>query len=133
MFQLKVIQYFLKLAGSDSLEFIAVLKHNLNKLKWSNNEDYLFISTLDLNNETTKSKNPETSELLIYSLVSRFTYHWHLEAQVIKNFFPLNDFLIFDDGFDNKSIINIYDLNQKKVVDVIKPKTGCGLVIFPQL
>jgi len=123
---------FLKIAGSDSIEFIAVMKHNLNKLKWSDDEDYLFLSTLDLNNETIKTKNLETSELFIYllevdSLIDTFG------GAGLKNFFTLNDLLIFDDGFDNNSIINIYDLSQKKIVDVIKPREGCGLVTMPIL
>jgi len=123
---------FLKIAGSDIIEFIAVMKHNLNKLKWSENEEYLFISTLDLNNETIKTRNPQTSELFIYSL----TAHSLIDAfsgAGLKNFFTLNDLLIYDDGFDNNSKINIYDLRQRKVVDVIKPRDGCGLVTLPIL
>jgi len=123
---------FLKIAGSDSLGFIAVMKHNLNKLKWSDNEEYLFISTLDLNNETIKTKNPETSELFIYSLQADSLIDAFGGAG-LKNFLTLNDLLIFDDGFDNNSIINIYDLNQKKIVDVIKPREGCGLVNMPMI
>jgi len=123
---------FLKTTVSDSLKFISALKHKLNKLKWSNDEDYLFISTLDIDNETVKTKNPETSELLIYSL-SADSLIGLFGGAGIKNFFPLDDFLIFDDGFNNNSVINIFDLKQKKIIDVVKPKTGCGLVIFPQL
>jgi hypothetical protein len=123
---------FLKIAGSDTLEFIAVMKHPLNKLKWSNNEEYLFISTLDLNNETIKTKNPETSELFIYSL-SADSLIIAFGGAGLKNFFTLNNILIFDDGFDNNSIINIYDLKRQKVVDVIKPREGCGLVTVPIL
>jgi len=123
---------FLKIANSDTLEFIAVMKHSLNKLKWSDNEEYLFISTLDLNNETIKTRSPETSELFIYylqadSLIDAFG------GAGLKNFFTLDDILIFDDGFDNNSIINIYDLNQKKIVGVIQPREGCGLVTVPML
>jgi hypothetical protein len=123
---------FLKIAGSDTLEFIAVMKRPLNKLKWSDNEEYLFISTLDLNNETIKTKSPETSELFIYSL-SADSLIIAFSGAGLKNFFTLNDLLIFDDGFDNNSIINIYDLNQKKIVGVIKPREGCGLVTVPIL
>jgi hypothetical protein len=123
---------FLKIANSDTLEFIAVMKHSLNKLKWSENEEYLFISTLDWNNETIKTKNPETSELFIYSLTADSLVD-EFGGAGLKNFFTLNDFLIFDDGFDNNSIINIYDLNQKKIIDVIKPREGCGLVMLPTL
>ncbi|MBE0570864.1 MAG: hypothetical protein IH618_04900 [Ignavibacteriaceae bacterium] len=123
---------FLKIAGSDSLESIAVMKHRLNKLKWSDNEEYLFLSTLNLDNETIKTKNPETSELFIYSLEADSLINAFGGAG-LKNFFALSNLLIFDDGFDNNSRINIYDLNQKKVVDVIKPREGCGLVMLPSI
>lgn len=123
---------FLKIAGNDTLKFITVIKHNLNKLKWSDNEEYLFISTLDLNDETIKTRNPETSELFIYllaadSLIDTFS------GPGLKNFFTLNDLLIFDEGFNNSSIINIYDLKQREVVDIIKPRQGCGLLTLPLL
>jgi hypothetical protein len=48
---------FLKSAGVDSAKFITVMQHNLNKIKWSEDEQFLFFSTLDLNNETVKTKN----------------------------------------------------------------------------
>lgn len=123
---------FLKKGGTDTLEFISVMKHNLNKLKWSDNEEYLFISTLDLNNETIKTKNPETSELFIYSLQADSLID-SFGGAGLKNFFTINDLLIFDNGFENNSIINIYDLNQQKLVGVIKPREGCGLVTMPML
>jgi len=129
---LKSDSLFLKTASNDSLEFITVLKHNLNKIKWSDDEEYLFISTLDLNNETVKTKNPETSELFIYSLTADSLIGVFGGAGV-KNFFTLGDLLIFDDGFANNSVINIFDIKEKKIIDVIKPRDGCGLVYIPQL
>lgn len=128
----KTDSVFLKIANSDTLEFIAVMKHSLNKLKWSDNEEYLFISNLDLNNKSMKTRNPETSELFIYSLKADSLLD-AFGGSGLKNFFTLNDLLIFDDGFDNNSRINIYDLKQQKVVDVIKPREGCGLVTVPML
>lgn len=123
---------FLKIAGGDTLEFVTVMKHNLNKLRWSDDEEYLFISTLDLNNETIKSRSPETSELFIYSLTAD-SLIGAFSGAGIKNFLTLNDLLIFDDGFNNNAVINIYDLKQAKVIDVIKPRAGCGLVTLPML
>jgi hypothetical protein len=123
---------FLKTAGTETLEFISVMKHNLNKLKWSDDERYLVISTLDLDNETIKTKNPETSELFIYSLETD-SLIVSFSGTGIKNFLNFNDLLIFDDGFENSSMINIYDLKQKKIIDVIKPRGGCGLVNIPML
>jgi hypothetical protein len=123
---------FLKTAGSDTFEFIAVMKHYLNKLKWSDDEEYLFISTLDLNDETIKTRNPETSELFIYSLAADSLIE-KFGGEGLKNFFTLNDLLIFDDGFNSNAVINIYDLKQGKVVDVIKPRQGSGLLTLPFL
>ena len=129
---LKSDSLFLKTASNDTLEFITVLKHNLNKIKWSDDEEYLFISTLDLNNETVKTKNPETSELFIYSLAADSLIGAFGGAGV-KNFFTLGDLLIFDDGFANNSVINIFDIKEKKIIDVIKPRDGCGLVFIPKI
>jgi hypothetical protein len=121
---------FLKSAGGDSLSFISIMKHSLNKLRWNSDEKYLIISTLDLNDASIKTKNPETSELFVYSiekdsLISSFS------GAGVKNFFTSGDLLIFDDGFDKNSVINIYDLTQQKIVNVVKPKEGCGLVYIP--
>jgi hypothetical protein len=123
---------FFKTTTSDSLKLISVLNHNLNKLKWSDDENYLFISTLDVDNETVNLKNPEPSELLIYSLSADSLIGLFAGAG-IKNFFPLHDLLIFDDGFGNNYVINIFNLNQKKIIDVVNTKRGCGLVVIPQI
>jgi len=123
---------FLKIGGTDSLKFVTIMKHNLNKLRWSDDEKYLFISTLDLNNESIKTRSPETSELFIYSLTAD-SLIGAFSGAGIKNFLALNDLLIFDDGFNNNAVINIYDLKQAKVIDVIRPREGCGLVTLPML
>jgi len=123
---------FLKSGSTDTLKFITVMKHQLNKLKWSDDEGCLFISTLDLDIETIKTKTPETSELFIYSLKAD-SLIGVFDGAGVKNFFTLDDLLIFDDGFGYDSVINIFDINKKNIVDVIKPKRGCGLVLIPQL
>jgi hypothetical protein len=104
----------------------------LNKISWSDDEKFLLISTLNLENETTKTKKPETSELFIYSL-SADTLVDVFGGSGLKNFFSTNDLLIFDNGFGNNSVINIYNFNKQAVVDSIRTKEGCGLVAMPQL
>ena len=123
---------FLKSANADSLKFITILNLDLNKIKWSENENFLFISTLNLDDESIKTKNPETSELFIYSLMAD-SIILRFGGTGVKNFFSMNDLLIFDDGFGYNSVINIFDLTQNKIIDVIDPKHGCGLVFIPQL
>jgi len=123
---------FLKTAGNDPAKFITVIKHSLNKIKWNEVEQFLFISTLNLNNETVKTKKPETSELIIYSLAADSLIEVFGGAGV-KNFFTSGDLLIFDDGFGKNSKINIYNLEELKIVDIVQTKEGCGLVVIPQL
>ena len=123
---------FLKSAGNDSLSFISLIKNNLNKVRWSDDEKFLIISTLDLNDESIKTKNPETSELFVYS-IEKDLLIGSFGGAGVKNFFTSGDLLIFDDGFDKNSIINIYNLTQRKIVNVVKPKEGCGLVFIPHL
>ncbi|HEY6436352.1 MAG TPA: hypothetical protein VIY47_07160, partial [Ignavibacteriaceae bacterium] len=129
---LRTDSLFLKTAGTDTLKLVILLKHNLNKIKWSDDEEYLFISTLDLNHETVKTNNPETSELFIYSLTAD-SLSGAFGGAGVKNFFSMDDLLIFDDGFANNSVINIFSMKEKKITDVIKSRDGCGLVYIPQL
>ena len=121
---------FLKTNDSDSMRFVIHLHQQLNKLKWSDDEKFLFITTLSLDKETNKNINPETSTLFIYS-ISADSLLAVFGGSGAKNFFSTRDLLIFDDGFNTGSVINIYDLYQKKIIDAIKPKKVCGLQIIP--
>ncbi len=123
---------FFKSVSSDSLFFITEPKHSVNKIVWSEDENFLFISTLDLRNATVKTRSPETSELFIYSLSADSIIDVFGGAG-LKNFFTMNELLIFDTGFGSNSQINIYDVKQRKVIDVIKPREGCGLITLPLL
>jgi hypothetical protein len=123
---------FLKTAGDDSLKFITGIKHKINKIKWTDDEKFLFFSTLDLNKEIVKTSAPETSELFIYSLETD-SLIGSFGGGGVKNFFTSGDLLIFDDGFGKNSRINIYNLKKQKIVDVIYTKENCGLVFIPEL
>jgi hypothetical protein len=123
---------FFKTVGVDSTKLITAISHKINKINWTDDDEFLLFSTLDLNDESIKTKNPETSELFIYSLqtdslVDSFT------GGGVKNFFTSGDLLIFDDGFGKNSRINIFNLKEQKIVDEIHTKEGCGLVYIPEL
>lgn len=123
---------FFKTAGIDSVKLITVIKHDLNKIDWSKDGQFLIISTLNLNDESIKTKKPETSELFIYpinadSLIGVF------RGSGVKNFFTSDDLLIFDDGFGKNSRINIYNLQQHEIIDSVITKAECGLVFLPKL
>ncbi|MCW9095456.1 MAG: hypothetical protein OQJ74_06400 [Ignavibacteriaceae bacterium] len=123
---------FLKTAGNDSVSLITVMKHDLNKIDWSEDERFLIISTLNLNDESLKTKKPETSELFVYSIDADSLIGVFSGAGV-KNFFTSGDLLIFGDGFGKNSRINIYNLQQHEIIDSVITKEACGLVFLPKI
>ena len=123
---------YFKTAGNYSLKFITTVKHNLNKINWSKDEQFLIISTLNLNDESVKTRKPETSELFIYSIDADSLIGVFM-GEGVKNFFTSGDLLIFDDGFGKNSRINIYNLQQHEIIDSVITKAECGLVFLPKL
>ena len=123
---------FLKTAESDSLRFITAINLNLNKIKWSDDEDFLFISTLDLKNETIKTRQPETSELFVYSIQEDSVIASWVGAGV-KSFLTIDSLVVFDNGFGRNSSINIYNYIKTKFIDELKINEECGLYFIPEL
>lgn len=117
-----------------SANFIKSNNQQLNEFAWSYDENYLIFSTIDISvsNKTLGSKEPATSSLYIYNIrQKKIIEEW--EGNGVKNFFIRNDFLIFDNGFRQKSSITIFNYRTLKVYDVIKLKSGCGLRGIPEL
>ncbi|MGA7839072.1 MAG: hypothetical protein WB996_13960 [Ignavibacteriaceae bacterium] len=106
----------------------------INKFRWSEDERYLILSTIDLNvdNNTLKAKVPETSTLIIYDINEhKIVKQWSGDG--VKNFYIRNDFLIFDNGFKQNSRVDIFNLGKMKQFDEIKIKRGCGLRNIPEI
>jgi hypothetical protein len=101
---------FLKTAederGTRQLKFITTISHDLNKVEWSSDEEFLFFSTIDLGNESIKTKKPETSELFVYSIKK---------------------------DFDRNCKILIYNYRTMELINEIKVSSGCGLVYLPEM
>ncbi len=114
--------------------FITVPDKPVNVIRWSDDRRYILISTLDVSpvNRTIFTGTPNTSSLYIYSIenekiIKKFT------GGGFKNFFTINDFLIFDDGFGRNSLIYIYNFKELKVKYKIRFKDGCGLLDIPEI
>jgi hypothetical protein len=119
---------FLKTAGEDNLQFITISNYEINKVSWNNDEDFLFFSTITPDNESVNKQ--KQSELFAYStsgdsLVSKW------EGAGAKNFITFNNLLVFDDGLNYQSLINIYNYKQNELVVTIRIRGGCGLVNIP--
>lgn len=105
----------------------------LNDISWYYDK-YIFISTIDLStkNKSLSSEDLETSGLIIYSIKkNKILKSW--SGAGLKNFIIINDYLIFDDGFGEKSSINIFNYKKLKLVNIIKIEGGCGVRKIPEL
>ncbi len=110
---------------------IAGTTQKLNDIAW-NDDKYIFLSTIDLSkgNKSLWSKSPETSKLFIYSIgINKILKSW--DGSGIKNFLLLNHYLIFDDGFGNRSVIYVFDYKRLKLIKNIKIAGGCGINKIP--
>lgn len=123
---------FLKTTESDSLKLITAINHSVNKINWSKDEEFLFFSTLDLKNETVKTRKPETSGLYVYSNNQDSVIAFWQGAGV-KNFLTFDSLIVFDDGFDRNSSINIYNYVKDELINKIQMKGECGLFYIPTL
>jgi len=120
---------FLKTSGEDNLQFIINSNYEINKVSWSNDEDFLFCSTITPDNETVNMQ--KQSELFTYSIIGdSLVSKW--EGAGVKNFITFNNLLLFDDGLNYQSFINIYNYKQNELVETIKLRGGCGLVNIPK-
>lgn len=128
------IKIFLKNLRNNSRNLIKNSYQKLNQVKWHSNDSLLILSTIFLtpDNETIYTVNPQTSSLIIYSLHNKKTEaQWN--GSGIKSFFITGNLLIFDDGFDENSVINIYDFHKNRIIKTIRVKGGCGLKSIPSL
>jgi hypothetical protein len=113
-------------------KFIIAINQQIKRIEWEN--DFVFISSISIkpDNESLYTENPETSKLIIYLLREKeIVRMW--EGGGLKNFIIINNFIVFDTGFEDKSKIIIYDYINKKAVDEIKIDGGCGIRSIPQI
>ena len=117
-------------------EMIIVTKQyqKLNAIGWSNNEKYLVFNTIDIspNNESLYDLEPNTSKLFIYSLPDKKILKV-FDGGGMKYFLLNGDYLIFDNGFKEKSQILIYNFHSDTVTDSISVSGGCGLKNIPTI
>ncbi|MEJ2614423.1 MAG: hypothetical protein P8Z35_05670 [Ignavibacteriaceae bacterium] len=126
---------FLVNAKNNDTTLITTVDQKLNEIRWSKDIKTIIFSTISsFHNTGGKLANPDsiTSKLLIYSLENkRITKLF--EGNGIKNFFIINNWVIFDDGFNGNSHINIYNFINLEMIKKISVRGGCGLQNIPQI
>lgn len=120
--------------NSNNRETTLIAKQNqkLNATDWSIDGEYLIFSTIDITpaNETLYEPEPNTSQLFIYSLPDSKLVQM-FDGGGIKNFTVNINYLLFDNGFKDKSKIFIYNLKSDKMIDSIAVTGGCGIRYIP--
>jgi len=107
---------------------------SLKRAAWTKDGDFLVFSTLDIlqSNSTLYSENAETSKIFIYSTrKAKVVKEW--AGSGVKDFLIINNYLIFDDGFQNNSSIKIVEIKSQNNFDTIKINGGCGIRNIPQV
>ncbi len=123
---------FVKKADSDERDFVSLISHNINNVNWNYDESFVFVSTLDLTNKVKKDKVLQTSELVAFDIKNkRLAAKWTGDGY--KNFEPLNNYIVFDNGFGNKSSICIYNYVEQDTLNIIKIYNGSGLSFIPTI
>ena len=125
---------YLKTINNKKKFFITSGEQKLNQIDWMSNNKYVIISTINIlpGNSTLYNKLPETSKLFIYSISEKkIVKEW--DGGGVKNFIPVNHMLIFDDGFGNKSSINVFNLNNLQIIKNIRIQGGCGIRNIPTI
>lgn len=130
----KLTSIFLIDKSNDDTILVTEVNQKLNKFKFTEDGKYLIFTTLDVkpSNETLYDPDPETSKLFIYSMENR-SIKKIFEGGGEKTFFIMDNKVIFDDGFKEKSNIKIYDIINSKLIEQISIEGGCGLRDIPEL
>ncbi len=106
----------------------------LGYAEYSDDSKYLIFSTKSLSpaDSGLSNGNTEESSIYIYSTKeNKIVKNWIGEG--IKDFLIVNDYLIFDEGFQKDSEIKIIKINTQKDFFTIKFTGGCGLRNIPQI
>ena len=114
--------------------FILRSNQKLNQALWTANDSLLIFSTINISpeNKTLYERNPETSSLYIYSMKGeRILKSWN--GGGLKNFYAVNNSLVFDDGFADRSSIYFFSFKTFLPYDTLRIKKGCGLRNIPRI
>jgi len=118
---------FLNIAGVEGKLFIDSTSSKINKVKWNSDESFVFF-TANPSNENKLKKIPPT--IYVYDVVNqKIVKKW--EGEYKMNFIIVNELLIFDTSFNNRSAIGVYDFKKNEDINIIRIKGGCGTVNIP--
>jgi hypothetical protein len=114
---------FLSSSGNEQKVLIDSTDRKIRKVKWSDDENYLFFTIIKTESD---EKSKLFSELYIYNVIhQKLTNKFNSENKM--SFIIANELLIFDASLNNQSSIVVYDYKKDLDVNVIKIRGGIGL------
>ncbi|MBI5726558.1 MAG: hypothetical protein HY965_01805, partial [Ignavibacteriales bacterium] len=124
----------IKLHSGTREEISGSSSNRLQQVAWSVDGKYaVIVSTFIHPDNTTLYENkPETAKLYIYDLLNKKLLNT-FSGGGYKNVRLINQFVIFDDGFGEKSVIKILQPGSKSAAKEINLKGGCGMKNIPAL
>ncbi len=115
-------------------KFFINSNQKLGYAEYSDESKYLIFSTksLSIADSGLSNERNEKSSIYLYSTKeNKIVKNWN--GRGIKDFLIVNDYLIFDEGFQKDSEIKIIKIDTQKDFFTIKLKGGCGLRNIPQM
>ncbi len=123
--------FLVNLKNNDTT-LITTVNQKLNEINWSKDKKILIFSTIKMRSGRSEAKSDSgNSKLIIYSLEDKKILKI-FEGDGVKNFFIVNNWVIFDNGFGENSHINIYNFINLEMIKKISVRGGCGLQNIPQ-
>ena len=124
----------LKELSSRNYDIVVKKNKPLTEVGFTADNSYAVISLADVspNNETLYDDNPETSELIIYSVKDK-SVKFHTKGGGYKRFLIFGDLLVYENGFGDKSGIVIMNIVNMQEVAKIRLKGGSGLLNIPSI
>ncbi|GMR25058.1 MAG: hypothetical protein BMS9Abin39_0334 [Ignavibacteria bacterium] len=118
---------FLSISGVEGKVFIDSTGRKINKVKWNSDESFVFFTANSVDENKLK-KMPST--IYVYDVVNqKIVKKW--EGEYKMNFIIVNELLIFDTSFNNRSAIGVYDYRKNEDINIIKIRGSSGLFNIP--
>jgi len=118
---------FLRIANDEQKIFIDSTGESINKVKWSNNEDYVIFTVFKMEDVNGKKVS---SKIFVYYLRDQILKRVE-ESTKKMNFIIIDNLVIFENGSSYKSFLTIYNFETGEEIYRINIIGGCGLSGIP--
>ncbi len=121
---------YLKDIQEKSEVLVATSSRKLADARWSEDGNYLFIVTVNVQTGIGKKKNEPSGELIVIDAQQKKQVNV-FSGYRYKNILPHGNLLLFDERSNTSSKINILDFKRNEIIYTVTMPGGCGLNDLP--